>query len=84
MGPRTGLDGCGKSLHHCDSNPDRPVCGESLYRQRYPCREGSEWHFSPGLRWSRPKAGNACVFSAKVINLLAPELFFFNFSTLCI
>jgi hypothetical protein len=48
VGPRTGVDGCGKSLLHWDSNPGCPTRSESLYRLRYPCREGSEGLFPPG------------------------------------
>jgi hypothetical protein len=36
VGPRAGLDGCGKSLHHWGSIPDRPARSESLYRLIYP------------------------------------------------
>jgi hypothetical protein len=36
MGLRAGLDRCGKSRHHRDSNPDRPARRQSLYRLRYP------------------------------------------------
>ena len=36
MGPRAGLDRCGKSRLHRDSIPDRPVRNQSLYRLRYP------------------------------------------------
>jgi hypothetical protein len=36
VGPRAGLDGCGKSRPHRDSIPDRPACTESLQRLRYP------------------------------------------------
>ena len=35
VGPRAGLDGCGKSLSHRDSIPDRPAHSKSLYRQLY-------------------------------------------------
>ena len=35
VGPRAGLDGCGKSLPHRDSIPDRPAHSESLYRLSY-------------------------------------------------
>ena len=48
MGPRTGVDGRGKSLPHWDSNPDLPALGESLYRLHYPCREGSDGLVAPG------------------------------------
>jgi hypothetical protein len=36
VGPRVGLDGCGKSCPHQDSIPGRPACIESLYRLSYP------------------------------------------------
>jgi hypothetical protein len=32
VGPRAGLDGCGKSCSYWDSIPDRPTRDESLYR----------------------------------------------------
>jgi hypothetical protein len=32
VGPRAGLDGCGKSHPYRDSIPDRPTLSESLYR----------------------------------------------------
>ena len=32
VGPRVGLDGCGKSRPHRDLIPDRSACTESLYR----------------------------------------------------
>ena len=35
MGPRAGLDRCGKSHPHWDSIPDRPARGRSLYRLSY-------------------------------------------------
>ena len=35
VGPRAGLDGCGKSRPHRDSISDRPARRESLYRLRY-------------------------------------------------
>ena len=39
VGPRTGLDGCGKSRPPTETrSPDRPTHSESLYRLRYPCR----------------------------------------------
>ena len=31
VGPRAGLDGCGKSRPNRDSIPDRPARSESLY-----------------------------------------------------
>jgi len=36
VGPRTGLERCGKSRPHRDSIPDRPARSQSLYRLRYP------------------------------------------------
>jgi len=36
VGPRAGLDECGKSRIHRDPIPYRPVRSESLYRQSYP------------------------------------------------
>jgi hypothetical protein len=36
MGPRAGLDACGKSRPDGDSIPDRPASSESLYRLSYP------------------------------------------------
>ena len=36
VGPRAGLDGCGKSRPHRDSISDRPARSESLYRLSYP------------------------------------------------
>ena len=36
MGPRAGLDRCGKSRHHRDSIPECPARSESLYGLRYP------------------------------------------------
>ena len=36
VGPRAGLDRCGKSRAHRDSIPERPGCSQSLYRQSYP------------------------------------------------
>ena len=38
LGPRAGLDRCGKSRLHRDSIPDRPARSQSLYRLRYPAR----------------------------------------------
>jgi len=35
VGPRAGLDGCGKSHPHRDSIPDRPARSQSLYRLSY-------------------------------------------------
>jgi hypothetical protein len=35
VGPRAGLDGCGKSRPRRDSIPDRPARSESLYRLSY-------------------------------------------------
>ena len=35
VGPRAGLDGCGKSRLHRDSIPDRPARSESLYWLSY-------------------------------------------------
>ena len=42
VGPRTGLEGCGKSRAHRDSNPDRSTRSESLYRLSYPGRQVEE------------------------------------------
>jgi len=36
VGPRAGLDGCGKSRPHRDSNPDRPARSDWLYRLSCP------------------------------------------------
>jgi len=36
MGPRAGLDRCGKSRPHQDSIPDRPARSHSLYRLSFP------------------------------------------------
>ena len=36
MGPRAGLDGCGKSRPNRDSIEGPAVSSESLYRMRYP------------------------------------------------
>jgi hypothetical protein len=36
VGPRVGLDNCGKSRPHRDSIPDRPARSQSLYRLSYP------------------------------------------------
>ena len=36
MGPRTGLEECGKSHPTGIRTPDRPARSESLYRLRYP------------------------------------------------
>ena len=36
VGPRAGLDGCGKSRPTWIRSPDRPACSESLYRLSYP------------------------------------------------
>jgi hypothetical protein len=36
VGPRAGLDRCGKSRLHRDSIPDRPARSQSLYRLGYP------------------------------------------------
>jgi hypothetical protein len=37
VGPRAGLDGCGKSRpHHGIRYPDRPARSQPLYRLRYP------------------------------------------------
>ena len=35
MGPRAGLDRCGKSRPHRDSIPDRPARSQSLYLLSY-------------------------------------------------
>jgi len=37
VGPRAGLDGCGKSRPNGIRSTDRPVLSESLYRLSYPC-----------------------------------------------
>ena len=36
VGPRTGLDGCGKSRLHRNSNPNPAAHSESLNRLSYP------------------------------------------------
>jgi hypothetical protein len=36
VGPRAGLDGCGKSPPNGILSPDRPARSESLYQLRYP------------------------------------------------
>jgi hypothetical protein len=36
VGPRAGLDGCGKSRPHRDSIPDLPARSDALYRLSYP------------------------------------------------
>ena len=36
MGPRAGLDRCGKSRTTGIQSPDRPACSQSLYQLRYP------------------------------------------------
>ena len=38
MGPRAGLERCGKSRPHRDSIPDQPAHNQSLYRLSYPAR----------------------------------------------
>jgi hypothetical protein len=38
VGPRAGLDRCGKSRSHRDSSPDRPAHSQSLYLLSYPAR----------------------------------------------
>ena len=39
VGPRVGLDRCGKSLPHRDSIPDRPARSHLLYRLNYPAHK---------------------------------------------
>ena len=36
VGPKAGLDGCGKSPHTGIRTPDRTIRSESLYRLSYP------------------------------------------------
>jgi len=36
VGPRAGLEECGKSRPHRDSIPGPPIRSESIYRLRYP------------------------------------------------
>jgi hypothetical protein len=36
VGPRAGLDGCGKSPPTEIQSPGRPTCSKSLYRLSYP------------------------------------------------
>jgi hypothetical protein len=36
VGPRVGLDRCGKFRLHRDSIPDRPAASQALYRLRHP------------------------------------------------
>ena len=44
MGPRTGMDRCGKSRHHWDSIPDRPALSQLLDRLRYPAHGKMKKH----------------------------------------
>ena len=44
MGPRTGLDGCGKSVPAGIQFPDSPVRSESLYRLNCP-----DTHINKGM-----------------------------------
>jgi hypothetical protein len=39
VGPRAGLDRCGKSRPTGIRSPERPACSQSLYRLRYPSHE---------------------------------------------
>ena len=45
MGPRAGLDGCGKSRPTGIRSPDRPARSKSVYRLRYPGPRISFGHF---------------------------------------
>jgi hypothetical protein len=42
VGPRTGLDGCGKSCPTGIQSPDRLAHSESLYQPSYPCPHFSD------------------------------------------
>ena len=42
MGPRAGLDGCGKSPLTGIRSPDRPACSQSLYRLSYRPKDNLE------------------------------------------
>jgi hypothetical protein len=58
VGPRAGLDWCGKSRPHRDSIPDRPAHSHSLYRLRYPAhiyvplynQEDGMWTLKPAAK----------------------------------
>ena len=52
VGPRAGLDRCGKSRPHRDSIPNRPAHSQSLYRLSYRAH-------TPNFVWSRYRSGVA-------------------------
>ena len=60
MGPRTGLDGCGKSGPNGIRSPDRPASSESLYRLRY--RGPHTFEVLNKLRHFLPSEVAACGF----------------------
>ena len=70
LGPRVGLDGCGKSRPHRDSIPDRPVRSESLYRWA----EYKQTEFN-SLFWIRfTRKGRPCERPSEVKYVCSPHL----------
>ena len=63
VGPRSGLDGCGKSRPHRDSIPRPSSRSESLYRLSYP---GSQYGY------------NQCLFISLSVPALEHYSFFLN------
>ena len=59
MGPRAGLDRCGKFASTGIRSPDRPARSQSLYRLSYPAHTHSEYIIIiafPRERWLRERA----------------------------
>ena len=44
MGPRAGLDRCGKSRPTGIRSPDRSARSQSLYQLSYPANSVTQWH----------------------------------------
>jgi len=60
VGPRAGLDSCGKSRPTGIRSPDHPAHSQSLYRLRYPAHLFTNF-YNPSLSPPRPILHNLCI-----------------------
>jgi len=82
VGPRAGLDGCGKSRPNWDSIPDRPARSHSLYRLTYRAHKLAKGVFE---NYFPPIALQlyTVILETRVALIPAYFIFFFKFNSSC-
>jgi len=68
VGPRTGLDRCGKSRPTRIWSSDRPSRSESVCRIPYPCRRHKDWLYRNGIVAVWMRMGDAVQVMSRKFN----------------